>query len=81
MRHANRFPEEDLSREDRRAFRRWVCGLFLLYGTVIAIAIGMIHFNQPSGDLRAANSENRFARLKPPPGPTLNFSSPASAQP
>lgn len=79
MRPVNRYPN-NLSQEDRKTYRRWMGGLFLSYGFVIAIAIGMIYFNQPSGDLRAAN-ETRMAGLKSTSTSAANATSPTSIRP
>ena len=67
---------DNLSREDRRTYRRWTGGLFLSYAVAIAIAVGVTYFKQPSGDLRATN-EARMARLKP--ASSLSVIAPSSA--
>ena len=79
MRLVNRYPN-NLSQEDRKTYRRWLGGLFLSYGVVIAVAIGMIYFNQPSSDLRAG-SETRMAGLKSTSNSAVNTKSSASVRP
>jgi hypothetical protein len=70
------FPD-NLSPEDRRAYRRWTVGMFLSYLVAVVVTIGIIFMNRPASDLRASN-ETQFARSN---GPTASMEVSPAARP
>ncbi|CAN7144026.1 hypothetical protein LJR220_000009 [Bradyrhizobium sp. LjRoot220] len=66
MKRMKPFPNNP-SEEDRRTYRRWTGGLFLVYLVAVTVAVGVTFMGRSSGDLRASN-EQQMARLKSVPG-------------